>query len=326
MPQLGTRLLGHNHAVAGVGGACLQVHIRLLSVVAHHVLVGLDAAGAQAHAAVGLDVERLAVLLNHAADDSALGVEDEVLAGAGMPHRQPVAVGARVEGVDAQVVVGRVEGRRAHEDVVAVVVALKLGELVPQRHVAGAAHTPGVVAVHPRAGTHALAVNLGRAGDVGVHPQDIDGPVPVACGAFAHGAQGLLVPVLELAHEQREVRVEGVGVVGSDDVLACGVGVAGHRPLGRLLHGEDLHALLVGSHGGIAAGCAQAHDHDVILGVPRHLGARVVGQRDVGGGPHGDGSQCGALEQRAAGDGVLHTTFPLGLVDTSLPGDERPAV
>ena len=116
VPQLRADLLGHVDAVAGVGGAGLQVSVGQLGIVGDHVLVGLEAAGAQAHAAVGLDLELGAVLLHDAADDRALGVGDEALAGAALPHGELVVVDAGVHGLHAQVVVAGVKaGARSGE-------------------------------------------------------------------------------------------------------------------------------------------------------------------------------------------------------------------
>ena len=130
------------------------------------------------------------------------------------------------------------------------------------------------------AGLHRELVNgvlaLGRADEIGIAAQRTSHPLPVAGSALAHAAQGLLVPVVEVAHELGEVAIELVGVVGGDDELAARLGVAGLLALGGLLAHQDLHALLVGRDGRVGAGAAQAQNHDVVLAVP----GDVVGAGD----------------------------------------------
>ena len=281
MPQVGAGLHGHLDAVAGVHGAGLQVAVGDLGVAGHHVAAGLEAAGAQAHAAVGLDRNLLAVLLHDDAHHGALGVGHEALAGAALPHGELVVVDAGVDGSHAQVVVAGVEAGARGGEALAVHRLGDLGELVPAVDVALAAQAPGVVGEDPGVGHAGLALgHRGGAHDVGIAAHGAAHPLEVLGAALAIAHQGLFVPVGELAHELGEVGVEALGVVGGHDELAGRLGVAGLLTLGGLLAHEDLRALLVGRDGGVGAGAAQAQDHDVVLGVPSHVvgsGRRRIG-------------------------------------------------
>ncbi len=107
VPQVGADLHGHPDAVAGVQRGGTGIQIGELRVVLDHDAVGLKAAAGQAHAALGLDGDALAVLLDPAADDRAGLVGDELHAGAAQPHGEVLAL-ALVDVLTQLVVVARV--------------------------------------------------------------------------------------------------------------------------------------------------------------------------------------------------------------------------
>ena len=318
MPQLGAHLLGHLDAVAGVGGAGLQVGIRQLREASNHVLVGLKATGAQAHAAVGLDVELGAVLLDNDTDHGAGLVGDEALTSAALPHGELLVVNASVDGCHAEVVVAGVKAGARGSQAQAVLRLGNLGELVPVIHIAGTAQAPSVVGKNPGvllSGLHRELVGLVGRADLGAHElgvgaQGVDHPVPVASSTLAHTHEGLFVPVLELAHELGEVAIKLVSIVGGNHELAGSLRVAGLFALGCLLADENRGALLVGGNGGVCASATKTEHDDVVLGIPLHIGGGSVSECGTGDGTHGDGTHGGTLEQIAARNVSAHTKIP----------------
>ena len=340
VPQLGAHLLGHLDAVAGVGGAGLQVGVRQLREAGDHVLVGLKATGAQAHAAVGLDVELGAVLLDNDTNHGAGLVGDEALASAALPHGELLVVNASVDGCHAEVVVAGVKAGARGSQAQAVLRLGNLGELVPVVHIAGAAQAPSVVGKNPGvllSGLHRELVGLVGRADLGTHElgvgaQGVDHPVPVAGSALAHTHEGLFVPVLELAHELGEVAIKLVSVVGGNHELAGSLRVAGLFALGSLLADENRGALLVGGNGGVCASATKTKHDDVVLGIPLHIGGGGVSECGTGDGTHGDGTHGGTLEQIAARNVSTHTKIPFRMkprrwdsIPWPLPRDASPA-
>ena len=127
MPQVSAGAQGHLDAVAIVVQAALLMHIGHLEVAGDHFLVVLKAAAGQHDAAVSLDLQILAVLVDDHADDAAVRVGDQLLAGRGEPHVD----GTGFHSVLAQVVVAAVEAGAGGGQAQAVLAGGDFGELGP---------------------------------------------------------------------------------------------------------------------------------------------------------------------------------------------------
>ena len=310
MPQVGTGAQRHLDAVAVVVQATLLMHIGHLQVAGDHFLIVLEAAAGQHNAAVDLDLDVGAFLVDDHADHDAVGIGDQLLAGGGEPHVDVV----RLDGVLAEVEIAAVKARAGGGQAQAVLAGRDLRELVPVVvPVIGTANLVGVnqtaigaVRLLPGGvvGFHAGRGMLNRRDQRGIAAHRADHPAVVLRAALAVRHDRLGIPVLEFAHQRGQVLVQALGIVGRHDELAGDGGVAALSALRRLLREQNPDALLAGSHSRVRAGAAVAQNHNVILRIPLDA-VLLLGKR--GHAHHARANRasragCHALEEPSAGN------------------------
>ena len=318
VPQVGTGAQRHLDAVTVVVQAALLMHIGHLQVAGDHFLIVLETAAGQHDAAVDLDLDIGAFLVDDHADHDAVGIGDQLLAGGGEPHVNVV----RLDGVLAEVEIAAVKARAGGGQAQAVLAGRDLRELIPVVvPVIGPADLVGInqaavgaVRLLPRGvvGFHAGRGMLDRRDQRRIAAHRADHPAVVLRAALAVRHDRLRVPVLELAHQRGQVLVQALSIIGRHDELTGDGGVAALSALGRLLREQNLDALLAGSHGRVRAGAAVAQNHNVILRIP--LDAILLLSKR-GHAHHACANRAGracrhALEKSSAGN-LVHTRILL---------------
>ena len=289
VPQICTHSLCHLDAIAGVELTTAGCIVDDVQVVLHHLLVALKTAGADAHAVQGTDVHFLTITLHgNAHDRLGDGVLNEAFGRGAVPY---------INGIHT---VGHV----LLQALIQIAVA---GTLVggPQSHLLMAghlrvlgAHSAHVGAAHVHAGpVHVL---------IFVKAELIGQDVGHVGNTLGNRINDLRLDVTAAGPSRIVTLCRVLVTVGVSKQLATDLGVAASLALFALFHDDHLGTVVGSSLGCYHTGCAHAHDHHVILGIP----ADSVCKRKLL--LFGRCSRAGSGSCRAAGTGSTTSQNPYG--------------
>ena len=147
-----------------------------------------------------------------------------------------------------------------------------------------------------------------RADDFRIAAHRADHPIIVFGAAVAVRAHGLIIPVLEFAHQSGQIGIELIRIIRRHNKLTRSHRIAAFKTCRGFIHQQHLSAALTGRDGRVCAGSAIAQNHNVIFAVPLNAICRfrnsASSQRRSRRKHQRAGS--GALEKRSSGNFLFH--------------------